>query len=103
MTFDNLRMDVDDSADPTLFDLSGRMSSPCFGGAATVATNPRLAVPSGRICPTAGTITVTLPQGTAQILYQSNGSVEIDSNGDGPTGTTFSNCLDPRLLVCSAP
>jgi len=100
VTFDDLIMDVDDTGDPTLLELNGNMDSLCFGGVAALASAPQLAVPSGDICPTGGTIALTLPLGAARILYQSDGSVDIDTDGDGTTDETFPNCFDPRLFTC---
>ena len=101
VTFTNFIMDVDDHANPTTTHLSGAIASPCFGGTANLSTPQSLEVPSGRICPTAGLIEVTLPARMAAITYQPDSSVDIDDDGNGTTDHTLPNCLDPRLLRCA--
>jgi hypothetical protein len=99
VTFNMLRMDVDDSGDPALFTLSGGITSSCFGGAVTVSTEQSLAVLDGELCPRAGAITA----GTSRIFYRSNQNVEIDADGDGSVDPpTYPDCLDPRLYECLA-
>ena len=102
VTFNNLVMDVDDTGDPTLLELDGHMDSLCFGGTATLATAPSLSVPSGDVCPVGGVVTVTLPSAAAELRYQADGSVEIDSDGDGTPDRVMPNCLDPRLFMCAS-
>jgi hypothetical protein len=46
---------------------------------------------------------MNLPPGTAELGYQMDGSIEIDSHGDGSTDEIYPNCLDPRLFMCVAP
>jgi hypothetical protein len=99
VTFNALAMDVDDMTATTLFLLSGAMTSTCFGGQVTLSTDPALAVPSGELCPTAGTIFVTSASGMARVLYNSDGSVTIEQ---GAEQQTYPNCLDPRLIMCAA-
>ena len=87
------------AASPSLFDLSGAMSSACFGGNVTVDTPTPLAVPSDELCPTAGVLDVTGTGGMARITYASDGKVTIDQGG---MEAAYLNCLDPQLLMCLA-
>jgi hypothetical protein len=98
VTFTNLVVNVNDSADPTTFAINGTMSSACFGGEVAVATLTMLAVPGGEVCPTAGLLSAN----AARITYRSDGSIEIDTDGDNTPDLTVPNCLDPRLYMCLA-
>jgi len=96
-------VDVDDSGDPALFKLSGDIDTPCFGGTVGLSTDPVLSVPSNQDCPNAGTITITLPtQGQGTVKFESDQTVDVDSDGNGTTDLTAPNCLDASLLMCVA-
>lgn len=100
VTFDNLVMNVDDTSDPTVLDLSGGMSSTCFGGAGAVTTEAPLRIHSGSACPFDGTISATVQSDTTRIFYRSDQSGAVDEHADGSTDATATNCLDARLLMC---
>jgi hypothetical protein len=101
-SFNALTMDVDDSGDPTQFRLGGGISSPCFGGPASITTVTTLTVLDGHSCPNAGELMVSSGNGSAEIFYRSDESVDVDTNGDHTIDVTAPNCLDPRLLMCVA-
>ena len=69
-------------------------------------TDESLAVPGGKICPTAGFVLVTLPDNVTHIgvFYRSTGGVDIDKNGNSTIepDEMYPSCLDPRLLMCAA-
>jgi len=103
----SLALHVDAHSDPTVLDLSGGISSACFGGEVMLDTIESLNIASGAICPTRGDVTVkgidaTVPFGNAEVFFRSTGAVDIDSNGDGLVDDTAPNCLDARLLMCAA-
>lgn len=98
--FNNLLMDVDDSGDPTTLEFSGSLSSPCFGGSATISTQTALAVPGDAICPTGGDLRLTTPVGGTRLTYLPDSSVQIDDGANGSIDRVFPNCTDPRLFVC---
>lgn len=103
VTFNALIFDVNDSADPATFSISGGFTSPCFGGAATVSTQQPLTVLDDEVCPRAGSITATVGGNDTHVFYQPDQSVQIDTNGDNvPDPPTYPNCLDPRLYECLA-
>jgi hypothetical protein len=79
----NLRLEVDERADPTLFSLDGELDSPCFGGAVSVKTEAPLHVPSGQVCPTDGGLVVTSASEVAAVRYHPG-----------------EDCLDPQLSMC---
>jgi hypothetical protein len=93
-------MNVNDIADPTRSALSGGMSSSCFGGGVTLATDPSLTVADGEICPNGGTIFVTEPGGSSAIFFQADKSVQIDADGNSSVDLTIPSCLDSRLFTC---
>ncbi len=99
--FNNLVVVVDSSGDFTQVGLHGDVSAACFGGQASLKTQPDLSISPGNPCPNSGTILATLPGGAmAQIEYQ-GGGVSIDANGDGTFEQLAPTCLDPRLLMCA--
>ena len=100
VTFAQLVMHVDSSGSATIVTVNGGMQSACFGGTATLTTQTALSVPSGGICPTAGVVLATTAGGQAQITFQSDVSVIIQSSGSAPL--TALNCLDAQLLMCAA-
>ena len=102
VTFNALTMDADATGDPSQFVLGGGMTSPCFGGLITLATQAVLTVPSGSTCPTGGVINVTYSGGTAQVVYHVDQSIDLDNDGNGTIDYTAPNCLDPTLLACVA-
>ena len=69
-------------------------------GEATFTTAEPLALASGETCPTAGRLTVALPDGTSGIHYTSAGGLEIDIGDDGSVDQSFATCDDPQLARC---
>jgi hypothetical protein len=102
VTFNMLRMDVDESGSGTFLDASGGMTSSCLGGSVQLSTPERMRVPADALCPNAGHIRVMAGQGVGNVFYRSDMSVEVDLDGDGQAEITAPNCLDPRLLMCAA-
>jgi hypothetical protein len=101
-TLTDFTMDVDDSGNPTTFTLGGVISSPCFGGDATIVTDAQLTVLDGHNCPNGGTLRVTSAAGTAKVFYRANESVDVDTDNNGTTDISAQDCLDPELLMCLA-
>lgn len=102
VTFNALVIDVNDSVDPATFSVSGGMTSPCFGGAATVSTQAVLQLPDDEVCPSAGQITAATAANTTRITYNADDSVGLDTNNDGTVDETYPSCQDPRLYECLA-
>jgi hypothetical protein len=105
VVFDNLRLHVDERADPAQFTLDGGVEAACFGGAVTIATEAALQVATGQICPIAGSLAVTAQNRQAFVHYRADRSVEIDANGNGiieDGEPTVPSCLDLSLLMCVA-
>jgi hypothetical protein len=102
VTFSALVFDVLDTTGETEFTISGGMSSPCFGGAATISTQTVLAVPDDEVCPTSGQITATGTANATRVIYNSDQSVGLDTDNDGTVDETFPHCQDPRLYQCLA-
>src|SRR5262249_39697499 len=82
VTFANLSMNVHNSADPALLQLTGGISSTCFGGSANVVTILPLGVPSGGNCPTAGELSVSTAAGYALVYFRSDESIDIDADSN---------------------
>lgn len=103
VTFNALVVDVDDSVDPATFQVSGGISSPCLGGAATISTQQALTVRDDEVCPRAGALTATSAGKTVHIFYRANQNVELDVDGDNVVDPpTYPQCQDPRLYQCLA-
>lgn len=103
VVFNAMIVDVDDSVDPATFQLSGGISSPCLGGAATISTQQALTVLDDEVCPRAGALTATSGGRTVHIFYRANQNVEVDVDGDNVVDPpTYPQCQDPRLYQCLA-
>ncbi len=84
---------------PTQTQMSGNLTSDCFGGTVTLSTRAALLSSSAAPCPTGGVLRVTAAV-TADVLYSAGGQVGIDTNLDGSSEQTFPSCLDPALRQC---
>jgi hypothetical protein len=103
VTFASLVVDVDDSANPATFSISGGFTSSCFGGAATVSTQQALAVNDDEVCPRAGELTAAVGANSTKVFFRSNSNVEFDLTNDGSVDPpTYPHCQDPRLYECLA-
>jgi len=100
-SFQDFDFKQDATTSPTEVELSGGMSSACFGGAVTIATVKPLLSQYGTLCFTGGTLGVTSATGNEQVLYFMDGSVGLDSNLDGEAEQTYQSCLVSELLLCS--
>ncbi|MFN8627280.1 MAG: hypothetical protein U0587_15010 [Candidatus Binatia bacterium] len=99
VNFNNLIVHVTSSGGTTTLQIiSGGMTSPCFGGAATL-TSTTLTVPNHQACPVSGVITAVVSSVTSTITFGAGGSVHVQS----PTENVNAEyCLDPQLLSCAA-
>jgi hypothetical protein len=100
-TFDDFMFTQDATSSPTEVQLSGGMSSTCFGGAVTIATVEPLLSQYGTPCFTGGVLEVTSETETERVIYSAGGGVGIDANLDGTPEQTYASCLAPELLTCS--
>jgi hypothetical protein len=100
LTFDNLVVEVDASGAMTTFELDGGLDFDCIDGAITLETVTALTAATGALCPTAGTLLITSPEGPATIRYNANGSVDVDVDNDGTFDNDFASCVDPMLQLC---
>lgn len=97
--FDNYRLDAEVGADSTLVEISGGLSSACFGPQITFATPERLTIAERGDCPSSGAVNITYDGGAGAIRYTSE-QLEIDRDGDGTFDEAFASCHDPALFVC---
>lgn len=100
VTLDALRTDIDDSQDPLRVSVGGALQAACYGGRITLQSNPDLQVLDASICPTAGGIDLSTPQGQARIVYRPDGRVDVDADGNGTIDQTLASCLSANLLQC---
>ncbi len=100
VVFDGLETDVNDTGDPLQVALDGALEAACYGGRVTLQSNPTLLQPDASICPTAGGVDLTTPQGSARVVYRADGRVDVDTDGNGTTDQTLPTCLAPGLLQC---
>ena len=80
--------------------IDGALEAACYGGRVTLQSNPTLLLPDASICPTAGGVDLTTPQGSARAVYRADGRVDVDADGNGTTDQTLPTCLAPGLLQC---
>jgi hypothetical protein len=99
--FDQLVLDIDATGAPIYIAIvGGAVEANCFGGRATLKSNPTLQVPVAQLCPTAGGVDVTIPMGTARFVYRADGGIDVDANGDGTIDQTLPRCVTTALLQC---
>ena len=80
---------------------NGMMTSVCLGGSLTLQTLSPLVQTIGALCPTSGTLKVTVASdGAAQIFYLAGGAVSIDNNLDGLSDQNYESCIATALLTC---
>jgi len=79
-------------------EMSGQMSSNCFGGLVGVTTTAMqsLVVASGDLCPNAGQLNLTSSAGPATVTYAGS-QVTVDQGG---SQTVFPSCLSADLVTC---
>ena len=70
VVFDGLETDVNDTGDPIQVAIDGALEAACYGGRVTLQSNPTLLLPDASICPTAGGVDLTTPQGSARAVYR---------------------------------
>jgi len=97
--FANFILQQNANTNPVTVEMSGTMTSDCFGGAVGLQTFLPVAVAAGQLCPNAGGINVTSSGPMATVTYQ-NGMVTVEQNG---MQNIFQSCLAPELLECPAP
>ena len=100
VVFDTYRMNVDDTGDPLRLAIDGALTAACYGGRATVLSNPTLLLPEASICPTTGGLDLTLPSGHARVVFLADGRIEVDKDGNGTTDQTLPRCLAAAMLQC---
>jgi len=98
--FSNFVLKQNATTDPLTVEMSGGLTSDCFGGLVGIQTFAPVAVAAGQICPTAGQLNVTGTGMTmATVVYQ-DGMVQVTPSGGQAMG--YSSCLAPELLMCPA-
>lgn len=89
------------SADVTV---RGGLSTSCLGGQAQLDTVEPLHFTLGRICPSAGRIDITGPEGAfSSVAFTASLGVELDRNGDGLVDETLAHCTDDPDGACTGP
>ena len=100
VTFSNLVLTQDARGNPVTVNLSGSMTSDCFGGSIGLQTFAPVAVAAGEICPQSGQLNVTgTGMSMASIVYD-DGAVQVTPSGGQPQN--YLSCLAPDLLMCEA-
>jgi hypothetical protein len=94
--FDDLFLSQNATNDPVMVQISGGITSGCFGGAVSLGLLETLAIGAGEICPAAGEISAMSGTTTASITYE-NGGVAI---AQGASEKGLGSCLAPDLLMC---
>ncbi len=98
VSFMNFQLKQDATADPVKVEMSGSMSSDCFGGSVGLTTFAPVAVAAGQICPDSGTVNVTsMSHGNATVTYMDGG---VTVTPEGGTPKMYLSCLAPDLLMC---
>ena len=77
-------------------EISGKMSSDCFGGVVELATLDSVVVGAGDLCPNAGRLILTSSAGPATVTYDGS-QVNVVQGG---SEKVFPTCLAPALVTC---
>ena len=77
-------------------EISGRMSSDCFGGDVDVATLDSVVVGAGDVCPNAGQLSLTSSAGPAAVTYAGSQVTVVQ----GGSEKVFPSCLALDLVNC---
>ena len=100
-TATDLAADVDARSAPANEVIAGALSSTCFGGPVTLATETALVLTNSAVCPTAGGLLATVPAPrTDAIAFRGGGAVDIDAGDDGTIDQSLASCVDPSLFAC---
>jgi hypothetical protein len=98
VTFGNFGLAAEIEGNATLVELSGSMSSACFGGSVNLSTMTPLSMEVAQVCPESGVVDVS---NVGRITYV-NQMVSIDTDFDGDAERAYGSCLSPELL-CALP
>ncbi|MBI4516957.1 MAG: hypothetical protein HY699_14195 [Deltaproteobacteria bacterium] len=101
-TYDNFEIINDATSGVNQVEISGDVTSGCFGGTVTFLTSVPLNLTGETPCPEAGTVEVISTAGADQVRYTASGGVEVDLGADGTVDEQFPTCTDPRLYECPA-
>ncbi len=97
VNFDNFIFDAQYNGTATRAEISGAMSSVCFGGTAHLSTpSVPLILTEGEICPDAGALLVV---GVGKVIY-TDGMVDIDLGPDDVVDQHYNSCLAAALIAC---
>lgn len=97
--FSNFILKQNANTVPATVEMSGTMTSDCFGGAVGVQTVVPIGLAVFQLCPETGEISVTSAGAMAMVTYD-DGMVTVDQNG---MQQTFPICVADELLQCPAP
>jgi len=99
--FNPYTLRVDPISGSNLVEVSGLITSSCFGGMVRLSTIMPLLIPGTDPCPAAGIITIESAGGTDTLEF-ANGQVEIDLGSDFIVDDTLSTCLASSQFMCPA-
>lgn len=94
-TLSDFLLSQDASGNRTLSDLSGELSTDCFGGAALQPITS-LSVPPGTLCPLTGQFTVSGSGAMATVTYE-DGQVVVQQGGNPQV---YADCSAEGLQMC---
>ncbi len=100
--FDSYTLTDDASSGTNMIEISGNLTSACFGGTVTFSTPTALALVSTAACPTGGTVNVSFGDATDAVIYTSPGGVNIDLGDNGTIDHMFQSCVELVAALCPA-
>ena len=98
VTFDNFVLEQDASDDPVTVQMTGGLTSDCYGGLVSLETFAPIAVAVGDLCPNAGQLDVTGSGMSMATVVYDDGQVLVTPSGGQQT--TYPSCFAPELLMC---
>lgn len=101
-TFDSYALHDDASSGTNMIEISGGMTSACFGGTITFSTPMALVLASTAACPTGGTVNVSFGDATDAVIYTGTGGVNIDLGDDATIDHMFQSCVELLAALCPA-
>jgi hypothetical protein len=97
VTFTNFVLKQDASSLPVAVEMSGGLTSDCYGGLVSLQTFAPIAVGAGDLCPDTGQLNVTGSGKMATVAYD-DGTVQVTPAGGQPVD--YPSCFAPELLEC---
>jgi hypothetical protein len=98
VTFTNFVLKQDATSLPVEVEMSGGLTSDCYGGLVSLQTFAPIAIGAGDLCPDTGQLNVTGSGMSMATVVYDDGTVQVTPSGGQPVD--YPSCFAPALLMC---